>query len=377
MKITKLETIMVKPRWMFLKIYTDEEIVGYGEPIVGGCTHIVAAAVKEFEKYLLGKDPRRITHHWQAMYRGGFYRGGPSLVSAISGIEQAMWDILGKSLGVPIYQLLGGACRDKIRLYSNIPITPISGRASQKYYEAAALQIIAQGLTALKFALPYPVEIIDGRKFILECVSIMKTIRKAVGNNVDILIDFHGHVSPAMSKLLIKELEPFNPFFIEEPCLPENIDVLVDIKRSTHIPIATGERLYTKWGFREILEKQAAFILQPDVSHAGGIMELKNIAAMAEVYYAGIAPHCPFGPIALASCIQVDAAIPNFLIQEHVTLGEGYLLEPFNLNDGYIEIPKKPGLGIELDEKFIKENVYDGSWKTPIIYHKDGSVADW
>lgn len=381
MKITKLETLMVKKqRTTFLKMYTDEGIVGYGEPSLEGHGNIVAAAVKQFEEYLLGKDPRKINNHWQAMYRGSFYRGGPILLSAISGIDQAMWDILGKYLGVPVYQLLGGSCRDKIRVYHNL-----NSYISQEYIDEAqpkdyaneARQKVAQGFTALKFAIPFPVRIIDNRKYIEKCVSIMEAIREAVGSGIDIAVDFHGRVSVGMAKLLIKELEHFTPFFIEEPCPPENVDALVDISRSTYIPIATGERLYTKWGFREILEKQAAFILQPDVSHAGGITELKEIAAMAEVYYSGLAPHCPLGPIALASSIQVDAAIPNFLIQEQTTMGEDYLKEPFKFEKGYIEIPKKPGLGIELDDKVVEENLYDDSWRVPRIYHEDNSVADW
>ena len=293
-------------------------------------------------------------------------------MSAISGIEQAMWDILGKYLNVPVYQLLGGNCRNKIRIYSHI-----YGKTPKDYAEDAVSKV-GQGYTVLKFGLPCPLEIIDSKKYIDKCISIMASIKEAIDGNIDIAIDFHGRTGPEMAKVLIKEFEPFNPFFIEEPCLPENIDSLVDIARSTYVPIATGERLYTKWGFREVLEKHAAFILQPDVSHAGGIMEIKNIAAMAEVYYAGIAPHCPLGPIALASCIQVDAVIPNFLIQEAVTLGEGYLTEPFELiEDGYIEIPNNPGLGIELDENFIEENIYDGKWTTPKIYRNDGSITEW
>ncbi|MCL5073530.1 MAG: galactonate dehydratase [Actinobacteria bacterium] len=380
MKITKIDTFMVKkPNTIFLKMYTNKGIVGYGEPMLEGHSFLMTAAIKQFEEYLLGKDPIRINDHWQALYRGGFFRGGPVMMSAISGIEQAMWDILGKYLRVPVYQLLGGNCRDRIRIYHTLSNSESGdwGPTPPKKFAEEAIQKVAKGFTALKFTLPIPAEIIDNRKYIEKSVSSMEVLRKAVGSSVDIAIDFHGRLSPGMAKLLIKELEPFTPFFIEEPCLPENIDSMVDIARSTHIPIATGERLYTKWGFRELLEKQAAFILQPDASHAGGVMELKNIAAMAEVYYCGIAPHCPLGPIALASCLQVDAAIPNFLIQEQRTMGEGYSKEPFKFNNGYIELPKKPGLGIELDEKLIEENIYDGSWRIPKICHEDGSVADW
>jgi galactonate dehydratase len=370
MKVTRLETVMVRPWTMFLKMHTDEGIVGYGEPILEGHAHSVATAVRQFEQYLLGKDPRRILHHWQAMYRSSFYRGCHVLLSAISGIEQAMWDILCKHLNIPIYQLLGGACRDRVRVYSHI-----SGRTAQEYVQTAH-QKVAAGFTALKYAVPCPVEIVDNKRYIDECVALMSAIREAVGDSIDIAVDFHGRLSPAMAKLLIRELVPFHPFFIEEPCLPENVDALVDIARSTSVPIATGERLVTKWQFREILEKRAAVILQPDVSHVGGIAQLRDVASMAEVYYAGIAPHCPLGPIALAASIQVDAAVPNFLIQEQITLGEGYLVEPFKLSQGYVEIPKKPGLGIELNEQFVAESKYDGNWTHPIVYHEDGSVAD-
>jgi len=194
---------------------------------------------------------------------------------------------------------------------------------------------------------------------------------------VDVGIDFHGRLSPAMAIRMAKALEPYYPMFIEEPVLPENADALVTVARSTSIPIATGERLFTKWGFREVLEKQAAVILQPDISHAGGILECKKIAAMAECYYAAVAPHCPLGPVALAACLQLDACIPNFLVQEHVTLGDGYLKKPFEIVDGYIAVPQGPGLGIELDEDALADKAYDGSWETPRLWHADGSVADW
>jgi galactonate dehydratase len=202
-------------------------------------------------------------------------------------------------------------------------------------------------------------------------------VRQAVGKKVDVGIDFHGRVSPAMAVRLAKALEPYYPMFIEEPVLPENADAMAVVARSTSIPIATGERLFTKWGFREVLEKQAAVIMQPDISHCGGILEGKKIAAMAECYYASVAPHCPLGPIALASCLQLDACIPNFLCQEHVTTGEGYLKEPFKIVDGHIDVPTKPGLGIELDEAALADKAHDGSWDNPLWFHDDGSVADW
>ena len=371
MKITRLETILVQPRWLFLKMHTDAGIVGYGEPVVEGRAHTVAQAVAELEDYLIGQDPRRIEHHWQAIYRHAFYRGGPVLTSALSGIEQAMWDILGKSLGVPVYQLLGGACRDRIRMYAHVHGTTPEETA------AAAKARVEQGFTALKTGIGrIPAQILESPEFVEACAARFAAMRAAVGSKVDIAIDFHGQISPALAIQLARALEPYSPMFIEEPCLPQNVDAMVTVARSTPIPIATGERLFTKWGFREVLEKQAAVVVQPDLCHAGGILEGKKIAAMAECYYAAVAPHNPLGPISLAACLQLDACIPNFLLQEQVSLGEGYLTEPFQLVDGYIDLPTKPGLGIELDEVALAEKI-GHDWKNPQLYHADGSVADW
>jgi len=285
----------------------------------------------------------------------------------------ALWDIVGKWLGQPIYQLLGGATRDKIRMYRSI------GGDTTETCAANAKAMVAKGFTALKISVQGPVNIVSTPIVIEENTRRFAAVREAVGSEIDIGMDFHGRCSPAASIQLATALEPYSPMFIEEPVLPENVDALVTITiaRSTSIPIATGERLFTKWGFREVLEKQAAMILQPDLSHAGGILEAKKIAAMAECYYAAVAPHCPLGPIALAACLQLDACIPNFLVQEHVTLGEGYLKQPFAVTGGSIDLPTGPGLGIELNEAAIAENTYDGSWETPRLWHADGSVADW
>lgn len=371
MKITKLELFFVKPRWLFLKMHTDDGLVGWGEPIVEGRARTVATAVKELEPHLIGQDPRRIEHHFQAMYRGTFYRGGPVLVSAISGIEQAMWDVFGKSVGLPVYQLLGGPTREKVRVYAHC-----QGDTPEKAAESAR-EKAKLGFTALKTGFAGPVRIVETPAFIAGCVEKIAAMREAVGNAVDIAIDLHGRFSPATAIRVIKELEPFRPMFVEEPCLPENVDTLVTIARSTTIPIATGERLYTRFGFRDVIEKQAAVIYQPDLSHAGGILECRKIAALAETYYAGIAPHCPLGPIALAAGIQLDAAIPNFVCQEHVSLGDGYLKQPFVVKDGHVDVPTAPGLGIEVDEEALAGKLYDGSWDTPRLFHEDGSVGDW
>ena len=371
MKITGFEVRHVRPRWLFLEIHTDEDITGIGEPILEGKAKTVEAAVRQFFNYLEGKDPRRIEHHWQAMYRWSFYRGGPIMMSAISGIEQALWDILGKYLDQPVYQLLGGQVRDKIKVYAHA-----GGRTPEECAERSSQQV-KDGFRALKIALFGATRTVDTPRVIKDAVNKVKAVREAVGDNIDVGIDCHGRLSPSMAILMAKSLEPYSPMFLEEPCLPENVDAMVTIARSTPIPIATGERLYTRWGFREVLEKQAAAILQPDLCHAGGIWECRKIAAMAEVYYAAVAPHNPLGPIALAACLQLDACTPNFLIQEQATLGEGYLKEPFRVVDGFVEVPKGPGLGIELDEESIEEKTFSGDWENPQLSHEDGSVADW
>jgi len=371
MKITKLETFFVKPRWVFLKMHTDEGLVGWGEVTLEGWSHTVAAAVQEIARYLIGQDPRRIEHHWQAVYRGGFYRGGPVLLSALSGIEQAMWDITGKWLGAPVHQLMGGAVRERIRLYCHV------GGEDTEAGVRLAREGVARGFTAVKAALFGAVRFTEPRAFVAEVAGRMAALRQAVGDGVEIGVDFHGRVGPAMAVQLALAIEPYHPMFIEEPCLPENVDALARVARATHVPIATGERLFTKWAFREVLEKGAAAILQPDLSHAGGILEVRKIAAMAECYFVPLAPHCPLGPIALAACLQLDACIPNFLCQEQVNLGEGYLRRPFAVEQGSVAVPTGPGLGIEVDEEAVRGKLYAGDWETPRLYHEDGSVADW
>ena len=375
MKITKLETFLVRPRWLFLKVYTDEGIVGLGEPILEGRARTCAMAVQELAPWLIGEDPTRVVHHWQAMYKHAFYRGGPILSSALSGVEQALWDITGKWHGVPVYKLLGGTTRDRIRVY---------GRAEGSDPESAAKSAraaVAAGFNALKVGSAttrtHHGRLIEPPSFTLQQVEVIAAMREAVGNDVDIAIDFHGAVPPATAKRVIKALEPYHPMFVEEPVQCQNVDVLADIAHSTDIPIATGERLYTKWAFREVLEKRAAAILQPDLSHAGGIMECRIIAGMAEAYYAGIAPHCPLGPIALAACLQLDAAIPNFLAQEGgLTTGEGYIKIPFRHENGYLPLPTGPGLGIELDEDALADKI-DHDWQNRKAYAEDGAAIDW
>lgn len=367
LKITKLETLLVKPRWLFLKVHTDAGIVGLGEPVVEGRALTVQEAVKEIEPYLVGKDPRQVVHHWQAIYRHAFYRGGPVLTSALSGIDMALWDIKGKALGVPVYELLGGPTRSRVRVYAH------AGSPE------AVKEAMARGFTAFKTgpAKRRPSRYIEAPSEVKYAAERFAALRDAAGDEADIGIDFHGAVSPALAKLLIKALEPYQPMFIEEPCQCQNHDVMADIARSTHLPIATGERVYTKWGFREVLEKGAATVLQPDMCHAGGITEVRLIAGMAEAYYATIAPHNPLGPISLAAGVQLAASIPNFLCQEQVSLGEGYLKQPFVVRKGYLDLPTGPGLGIELDENAMADKI-GHDWRNRESYDADdGSVVDW
>lgn len=366
-KITKLETFLVKPRWMFLKIHTDAGIVGLGEPITEGRALTCQTAVKEIEPYLIGKDPRAVVHHWQAIYRHAFYRGGPILTSALSGIDQALWDIKGKALGVPVYELLGGPTRSRVRVYAHAG-TP-----------DAMKQRLAQGFTAFKTgpAKRRPARYIENPAAVQYAVERFAELRKTVGNEADIAIDFHGAISPALAKLLIKGLEPYQPMFVEEPCQAQNHDIMAEIARGTHLPIATGERVFTKWGFLDVLQKRAATVLQPDLCHAGGITEVRLIAGMAEAYYASVAPHNPLGPISLAAGVQIAASIPNFLCQEQVSLGEGYIKKPFTVNKGYLDLPAGPGLGIELDENAMADKI-GHDWRNQESYDADDdSVVDW
>jgi galactonate dehydratase len=372
MKITGMESFFVKPRWHFLKVSTDEGICGWGEPIVEGRARTVAMAVKELEPVLIGQNPLEIERIWTETYRGTFYRGGPVLVSALSGIDQALWDIKGKYHGVPVYSLLGGPTRKRIRTYAHLRGSTIDETI------ANAKRSVEEGFTVFKTGpVEGPIRPLDTWETMDKAVERVGRLREALPRHVDLALDFHGRFTPAMSIRLIRELEQFRLMFVEEPVQCENVDALVTVARSTCIPIATGERLFTRWGFREILEKQAAAVLQPDLCHAGGITEVRKIAAMAEVYYAQIAPHNPLGPISLAAGLQVAASIPNFLCQEQVSLGEGYLKEPFTIREGHIDLPEKPGLGIEINEDYVREMAYPGDWDSPRYYNDDGSFTEW
>ncbi len=382
MKISNIELFMLEPRWLFLKIETDEGISGWGEPVVEGRAHTVRAAVEELSEYLIGKDPLQIEDHWQVLYRGGFYRGGPILMSAIAGIDQALWDIKGKYFNAPVYELLGGACRDKIRVYSWVG----GDRPNEVAEEALTKKI--EGFTAIKMNATEELHYIDSFDKVEKVVLRVEEVRKATGKNFGIGIDFHGRVHKPMAKILVKELEKYNLMFIEEPVLAENLEALKIISTYTSTPIATGERMYSRWDFKKIFEAGYVDIIQPDLSHAGGITECRKIATMAEAYDIAVAPHCPLGPIALAACLQLDAITPNAFIQEqslgiHYNSGSDlldYLNDKaiFKYNSGYVEIPKGPGLGIDINEEKVREASRKGhSWKNPIWRNSDGTVAEW
>lgn len=382
MKITKVNTYLVRPRWCLLEIETDEGISGWGEPIVEGRAFTVQSCVEEMKDYLIGKDPSRIEDIWNMLYRAAFYRGGPVLMSALSGIDQALWDIKGKFFHTPVYNLLGGLCRDKIKIYSWLEgDTPDALAACAKSRKAA-------GFSAVKMTATHELQIIDSYEKIdaaLECVA---AVRNAVGNSVGIAIDFHGRVHKPMAKILARKLEEFDPMFIEEPVLCEHMEEFKEIAHCCNIPIATGERLFSKYDFKRLLKAGGVDIIQPDLSHAGGITEVRKIAAMAEAHDVALAPHCPLGPIALASCFSVDAVSYNAFIQEQIMSNQkveensvlDYVLnkEDFTFTTGYAPFSTLPGIGVEINRSLVlQENSAPHSWKNPVWRHADGSIAEW
>lgn len=382
MKIKSMELFQVPPRWLFLKITTDDGLAGWGEPVIEGKADTVGAAVAEMSDFLIGKDAGAIEDLWQVLYRGGFYRGGPILTSALSGIEQALWDIKGKRLGVPVYELLGGAVRDRMRVYAWI------GGDRPSDVAQAARAMVQAGYTAIKMNGTPEMEWIDSAVKVQEAVERVAAIREACGMGLGIGIDFHGRVHKGMAKVLMKELEPYKPLFIEEPVLPENNEALIELQRVAAIPIATGERMYTRWDFKQLLTQGGADIIQPDLSHAGGIWETRKIAAMAEAFDVAVAPHCPLGPIALASSLQLDFCTPNAFIQEqslgiHYNQGTDlldYLADPtvFAYEEGFVRRPEAPGLGIQINEEKVRAAARVGHrWRNPVWRLADGSVAEW
>jgi galactonate dehydratase len=381
-KITGVETFLVAPRWLFLKVSTDEGISGWGEPVVEGRAETVRAAVHELADLVIGGDPLRIEDHWQMLRRAGFYRGGPVLSSALAGYDHALWDIAGKVRGAPVHELLGGPVRDRVRVYSWV-----GGDRPGNIREAVQAQVDA-GFTAVKMNVSGPMNAIATPGEANAALARAREARVALGPDRDLAIDFHGRVSPAMARRLVRMLEEVQPMFVEEPILPETQGgALASVVSASTVPIAVGERLYSRWDFKPALDAGVA-VVQPDPSHAGGISELRRIASMAEVYGASMAPHCPLGPIALAASMQVAFATPNFLIQEqslkmHYNGGAellSYLVDPtpFEFVDGYARRPVGPGLGIEIDEAAVRRAAELGhAWRNPVWRHDDGGLAEW
>lgn len=386
MKITSMKLYKLPPRWLFLKIETDEGISGWGEPVVEGSADTVRTAVEEFSRYLIGKDPMRIQDHWQAMYRSRFYRGGPVLMSAIAGIDQALWDIKGKYYNAPVYDLIGGLCRDKLKVYRWI------GGDRPSDIKANVTEAYEQGYRAIKMNGTEEMHWVDSFKKIQQVCERVAVIRDTYGYDMDIAVDFHGRVHKTMAKVLARELDQFHLMFIEEPVLPQNNEAMREIANNTSTPIACGERMFSRWDYKPLLEQGYVDIIQPDLSHAGGISECITLARMAEAYDVAIAPHCPLGPIALGACMAIDCASPNAFIQEqslgiHYNKGGDlldYLADPsiYKYKDGFIEVVDRPGLGVDINEDFVIETSAkyaeaNGDWKNPVWRNYDGVIAEW
>lgn len=382
MKITSLKTYLVPPRWLFLKVETDAGICGWGEPILEGHAGTLAAKIAEIEDFVVGHDPRCVEDIWQMLYRNGCYRGGPVLMSAISGLDMALWDIKARDLGVPIHELFGGPVRRSIRTYRWI-----GGDRPSNLVEGA-LELQKQGYDACKFNICSELQIIDNYSKIDGIVKSLFELRAAVGTTMDLAFDFHGRVHAPMARVLLKELEPLRPMFVEDPVVSAMVESLADLSRSTSIPLCIGERLHSRYDFKQVFERRAAQVINPDTAHAGGISEMIRIGHWAEAYDVAFAPHCPLGPIALAASLQVDAVCHNAFIQEQSLgihynqkgdLGD-YICEGsgFEIADGQISIPTGPGLGIEIDEEAVIEAARDGHrWRAPVWRHDDGSIAEW
>ncbi len=392
MKITAIKTVVVNAQmrnWVFVKVETDEAgLYGWGEASLEWKTRAVVGAVEDFAPMLIGEDPERIEFLYQKMYRQSFWRMGVIGMSAISGIEQALWDILGKSLSQPVYKLLGGAVRDKVRMY-----THLGGGDMKAVYESQqsddpqifverALAVREQGYNAVKVLITPPTESLNSIGAYDYAERMMRALRDAVGDEMDIMIDCHGRHFPANAIEFCRVLAPYRPFFIEEPVPPENVDAMAEVRKASPVPIATGERLVTRFGFREVFEQQACHVIQPDLCHCGGLWEAKKIAAMAETYYMGVAPHNPLGPVANAAALHFALSTPNFLIQEDMLTDVPWrwdvVQSSLQTQDGYWLICDTPGLGIEVDEEAAKRHPFQQEvmHSTTVRAH-DGAILDW
>ena len=381
MKITGIKVYTVKPRWIFIKISTDEGIEGWGEMISGTKTDTVVAGAYELGKRIIGRNPFEIERIWQELHRS-FFRGGPINGTIVSGIEMALWDIKGKALNVPVYELLGGAARDKIMVYSWI------GGDRPQDVAKEAIDRRDRGFKAIKMNATEELHYIDSFEKVQAVVDRVKSIRDAVGFDLNIGVDFHGRVHKAMAKVLAKELEPYKLMFLEEVVLPENEEAFKEVANHVVTPLATGERLYSRWDFKNIIKEGIIDIIQPDIALCGGILETRKIAAMAEAFDIAVAPHAPYGPIALAATLQLDVCTPNVFIQEQslgIHYNKGFDLldfvknkEIFQYKDGFLDLPTKPGLGLEIDEELVEKVSAEGLyWTNPSWKNYDGTIAEW
>lgn len=382
MKITALKTYLVAPRWLFLKVETDEGISGWGEPVLEGHAETLATKISELADFVIGLDPRRIEDIWQMLYRNGCYRGGPVLMSAISGLDMALWDIKGRALDVPVHELLGGPVRDRVRTYCWI------GGDRPENLIAGALALRDKGYDACKFNICSELQIVDSYAKVDDIIRNLFELREAVGTSMDLAFDFHGRVHAPMARVLLRELEPLRPMFVEDAVVSTMVETMADLARATSIPLCIGERLHSRYDFKRVFELRAAQVINPDTAHVGGISEMVRIGHWAEAYDVAFAPHCPLGPIALAASLQVDAICHNAFIQEQ-SLGIHYNQQGdlgdytlpghgFTFAEGMLAIPQGPGLGIEVNEDAVIRAAQTGHrWRAPVWRHKDGSIAEW
>ncbi len=362
MKVTDVKTFVVdcyRTNWVFVKVYTDEGIDGVGEATLEYKEQALVGAIESIREYLVGKNPLDIEKHWHSIYRDAYWRGGAVLMSALSGVEIALWDILGKTLGVPVYRLLGGKVHDKVRIYVN---GWFAGARTPSEFGEKARVAAKRGVTALKWD-PFGKAYLEiSNKELSDAMECVAAVREAVGEEMDLLIEAHGRFNIATGIKIARELERFHPMWLEEPTPPDSLDALLEVKKKSPVPISAGERLYTRYSYRELFEKRCADFIQPDVSHAGGIGELRKIGAMSEAYYLGFAPHNPSGPVANAATLQMAACSPNFTILEIMYSDVAYRNtvsnEALEYKDGYIAIPDKPGLGIEINEEACLKHPY-------------------
>lgn len=387
MKITRVSTLIVNANirnWIFVKVDTDQAgLWGWGEATLEWKTRSVVGAVEDFSRLLVGEDPLRIEHLYQMMVRQPFWKVGVEGMTAISGIEQALWDIKGKALGVPVYELLGGRVRDRVRLYNHLgggDARSMYGSVEPAEFAERALQVQAMGYTAVKF-LPVPrTEPVEGTRSVRYAERLVRAVREAVGPDMDLMVDLHARCWPAMAIQYCQAFEPYGLFFFEEPCPTEDIEATAQVTRLSRIPIATGERLVGRHQFRDLLQARACHIIQPDLSHCGGLWEARKIAAMAETHSIAVAPHNPNGPIATAAAVHFALATPNWTIQEAISSDVPWrsevLDEGLTFEAGAILPPTRPGLGVEVNEAVAARYPLRTEAEER-YFHPDGAVADW